>query len=127
MYSPDAYSVTSAIELRYLEVFTVLRKQIRQNAKSPQSIKQMAKEMHLSPERFAVLYRKFFGSSPYNEIIEARLAEAKRLLVISSQNIQEIAASCGWDDAHYFSRIFKKKTGIPPIEYRLKCRATLKK
>lgn len=58
-------------------------------------------------------------------MIEARLAEAKRLLACSNQDIKEIAACCGWDDSHYFSRIFKRKTGIPPIAYRLKCNRIL--
>jgi AraC family transcriptional regulator of arabinose operon len=106
------------IELRYLEPFTELRNRMRRDSRPRRAIKDMARELCLSQERFAVLYKKFFGRSPYDEIIEARLQEAKRLLACSGRDIQEIAADCGWSDAHYFSRIFKQKIGVSPAVYR---------
>ena len=43
---------------------------------------------------------------------------ALRLLSDPQKTIDEIAAICGYKDAYYFGRIFKKKTGVSPGKYR---------
>lgn len=49
---------------------------------------------------------------------DIRIGHAKRLLETSSRKTYEIADQIGYDDAHYFSQVFKKKTGMSPLEYR---------
>lgn len=43
---------------------------------------------------------------------------AKRLLVHTSRTVSEIAASLGYDDVSYFSRLFKREAGMTPTDFR---------
>ncbi len=60
------------------------------------------------------------GKTPHEYLVSLRIKTAKRLLAsrsISNYSVSEIAAMVGFQDASYFSRIFKKHTGISPGEY----------
>ena len=62
--------------------------------------------------------------SPLTYLMEKRIDCAKQLLLRRNNNdsnysIKEIAEMCGFSDPLYFSRYFKKITGVPPKEYKL--------
>lgn len=82
------------------------------------SVRELAARVHLSAERFAVLYRSFFHTTPHADVIEARLLKARRLLCTTPLSQKEIADRCGWGDSHYFSRLFREKTGVTPSAFR---------
>lgn len=66
-------------------------------------------------------FRKFkekMGVSPLQYILEIRLDNAKQLLRAADYSINEIATIVGYDNALYFSRLFRKHVGVPPREYR---------
>ncbi len=63
-------------------------------------------------------FRKHMGKSIIQYLIDLRIEEAKRLLAESSMSCSRIAGAVGFDDANYFSRIFKKRTGYSPLRYR---------
>ena len=54
------------------------------------------------------------GVSPLEYVHRLRLEEAYRLLSDSSRNVSEVAMEVGFDDANYFSRLFRKKMGMSP-------------
>ena len=56
--------------------------------------------------------------SPMQYIISLRIANAQRLLGTMDYNVTEIASIVGYDNPLYFSRLFKKQTGLSPSEYR---------
>ena len=56
--------------------------------------------------------------SPMKYIISLRIAMAKGYLENSSKNIAEISSEIGYENALYFSRLFKKYTCMTPTEYR---------
>ena len=61
-----------------------------------------------------------------SEIIETRkLTEAKNLLITTDQTISEIAYQLGYKEGSYFSKVFKKKSGQSPGEFREEMRNTL--
>ena len=82
------------------------------------SLSEIAARVSLSKERFAALYRKFFASSPYADVMGARIILAKGMLISGNASLKEIATRCGWRDEHYFSRCFRAKCGISPGAYR---------
>jgi len=110
-------TMTDAERRRHAE-FVRIRERILAEPEKEYAIRELAARANLSPERFAVLYRKFFHASPLAEILDARLVKARRLLKTTSFQIKEIAGRCGWRDEHYFARLFRQKTGITPGEFR---------
>lgn len=64
------------------------------------------------------LFIKYLHISPQEYLISYRISCASELLSVSEYSIEEIALSCGYRDAQVFRRLFKKKTGMTPSEYR---------
>ncbi len=63
-------------------------------------------------------FKRTTGKSIINYLIDVRVNAAKKLLAESSLSCSRIAAAVGFEDANYFSRIFKKRTGYSPLRYR---------
>ena len=51
-------------------------------------------------------------------ILQVKLSHAKKILSSQNKTIGEVAAECGVYDVNYFSRVFKKQTGITPTQYK---------
>lgn len=79
-----------------------------------QSMDQYANSLHISLSSLNDLCQKLVGSSAKQFLLELKIAEAKRLLVYSQLSISNIAYHLGFEDASYFSRIFKKKVILSP-------------
>ncbi len=82
------------------------------------TIDELAGIAHYSPNHFIAAFRKRFDKTPIACQHELRIQAAQNLLLASSLSIQEIATEIGFNDVHYFSRVFKKNTGIPPRDFR---------
>lgn len=63
-------------------------------------------------------FHKAFGKSIIHYLIDLRISEAKKLLMDTSLPSSVIAGMVGFEDPNYFSRIFKKRIGFSPIQYR---------
>ena len=82
------------------------------------SIDYLASECHLSANYLSDLLSRETGRSAKEHINDFIIEKAKHLLLSSTVSIGGIAYSLGFNYPHYFSRIFKKKTGKTPQEYR---------
>ncbi|MEH6578978.1 MAG: AraC family transcriptional regulator [Amphritea sp.] len=78
----------------------------------------LAASVNLSKFHFVKKYKEFTGTTPINHFIQLKIERACHLLDISSRTIAEVAFMVGYEDAYYFSRIFKKVMGISPTQYR---------
>ena len=58
------------------------------------------------------------GVTPVNFIIRRKIEKAQLLLIAGELPVKEIAYLVGFEDFSYFSRVFKKTTGLTPNEYR---------
>ena len=63
-------------------------------------------------------FKSFFGTTIGQYIQHKRLTQAKEMLRYQSESIEQIAYQCGYDDANYFIRLFKKFEGTTPYQYR---------
>lgn len=95
-----------------------LHKKIYNNPQLPWNISQMSKELHLSTSHLQTLYKKLFGSSCMDDVIEGRLRRAQDQLKYTSNSIQEIAESCGYNNVEHFCRQFRQHNGCTPGQYR---------
>lgn len=82
------------------------------------NIEKILEEYEISEVHFRRLFKKMYGSSPIKFVQNIRINKAKQLLIDENVSINKIALECGYDDPFYFSRIFKKVTGVTPSEYR---------
>lgn len=82
------------------------------------SIEEYARSRHLGVCWFIRSFKKVVKLTPMQYIVSLRIASAKRLLVDTDYNISQISEAVGYDNALYFSRLFKKHAGTSPSEYR---------
>lgn len=91
---------------------------ILSNLAANDSIDSIAEKVFLSPSRLSHLFKQSLGISLIQWRELQRISEAKKLLYFSNISILNIAKSLGYDDSLYFSKIFKKHTGLSPTEFR---------
>jgi AraC-like DNA-binding protein len=94
-----------------------LRMRVHQELRARWTIPSMAALAHLSASRFSHVYRQFFGRSPMDDLIDARVAHAGWLLASEPVSVKQVAAECGFTDVHYFSRVFRARVGCTPQAY----------
>lgn len=82
------------------------------------SVGKMAKLCYLSPSRFHTIYKSCFGISPTEDLIQARMENAKNRLSGGQDTVREIAEGLGYRNVTHFCRQFKGITGKTPMEYR---------
>lgn len=88
------------------------------NFKTKRKVKDYAALLHKSPKTLSNLFSIYNQKSPQNIIQKRIVLEAKRLLLFSDLQTQEIAFELGFDDPAYFSRYFKKIAKISPSEFK---------
>lgn len=103
---------------QYHEGLTALRSAMRGGLDEEWSIPDMAKKLGLSSSRFSVLYKKRFGRSPHDDLMDMRIDKAKELLLYTDRRLADIALSCGFQNEFYFSRVFKARVSVSPGAYR---------
>ena len=91
---------------------------IHSEIESDISLSDMAFRAAMSESHFSHVFKDFTGVSPKKYIIKSKIEKAKELLKNTDQPIGEIAFTIGYEDPHYFSRMFKKNTGFTPRQYR---------
>lgn len=82
------------------------------------SVSKYAELLHITPNYLSELCRNECGKTAGNLIQERILLEAKRLLFNSRESVKEIAFTLNFGDPAYFTRFFKKHTGVSPADYR---------
>lgn len=95
-----------------------VRKHIDERYKEDISLENLAEIVHVSPSYLSKLFRKKTGINISTYLQKVRVEHAKMLLKSSNMKTYEIAEAVGIFDPVYFSRMFKKVTGLKPKEYR---------
>lgn len=103
--APDPiYQAVRYIEQHYMESIT---------------LEHLAEQLQCSARMLLRKFKAAFQTTPIDYLISVRLEQAKKLLIESSLSIKDISHSVGYDDYYYFSRLFKKNTGLSPVKYRM--------
>ena len=91
-----------------------------ENYSKPITIEQYAQEHLMSVNWFIHSFKEVMHVPPMQYIVSLRIAAAKGYLESSNKNITEISNIVGYENSLYFSRLFKKYTGMTPSEYKKK-------
>ncbi len=90
---------------------------ISENFSSELTLEDVAKHVHLNPAYFSTVFKQSSGSSFKEYLNMVRIEESKRLLANTDYSIIDIAVATGFEDQSYFSKVFKKYTGLTPKQY----------
>lgn len=82
------------------------------------TLNEVAENIYVSTFYISRMFKKDLGKSFVDYLNEIRIEKAKELLRDIKYKTYEVAETVGIPDAHYFSKLFKKHTGVTPTEYR---------
>jgi len=91
---------------------------MQRNFRRPLTTALLAAEAGMAPASFVRHFHAATGCTPQGYLIRMRLDEARLLLLNSELTVAEAAQLAGFADSNYFSRLFRRKNGISPREYR---------
>jgi AraC-like DNA-binding protein len=91
---------------------------IQLNLSRDLSITDLAKRANLHTDYFSRLFHQHTGERPVKYIHEKRIERAQYLIVTTQMTFSEIATQTGFENVFYFSKIFKKTTGMSPGNYK---------
>jgi two-component system response regulator YesN len=117
--SLDAEFGMDRIGAAEMELADAVEVYLIENYRHPYSLERLAASFGCKAAYLLRLYRKIKGSTPTQDLIRLRIEKAKRLLVGHPHlEIKQVAAAVGYEDPLYFSRLFKKETGLNPSAFR---------
>lgn len=102
--------------LRVGEALSHLERNIQQDV----NLEELARIAHMSRRSFLRVFQSATGTSPLAWLIGQRIQRACGLLRHTDKRVTEIAFEIGFNDSNYFTRQFRKATGMSPREYRLR-------
>lgn len=105
-------------EVKHSDTIHKVTEFIKSHYSGKLTLEQIAASVHLSPSHISGLFRKETGQTVSAYISYVRIEKSKQLLKNTQLSIAEIAAKCGFEEQSYFSRVFRKQTGLPPKAYR---------
>src|ERR1051325_1277968 len=88
------------------------------NLASKISLAEWARIVNLHPNSFEQVFKEQTGSSPKYWLETQRLQMACQYLLSTGNSVQQIATAVGYEDAFYFSRVFRRRFGQSPLQYR---------
>jgi len=95
-----------------------LRKYIDHHIDGDLAVEALCKMLYVSKSKLYAVSKSEFGMGISDYIHEQRMIKAKKLLRETDKMITDIATSVGYTDANYFTRAFKRETGVTPRKYR---------
>lgn len=111
-YSPDLSAFADRQVQRNMVSY------IFQNYTEPLTLGMIASAGNVSRSKCCAVFKKFLGQSPIDFVISYRLEMSRRMLIDSDKSITDISLSCGFNHSSYFTKLFLRKYGCTPSEYR---------
>lgn len=91
---------------------------IESNLSSDLTLSELANTLNINASYLSTVFKKETGKTVTGYVNEKRIELAQELLKTTNLQIQTIAQYCGIVDVHYFTRLFKKTTGVSPKQFR---------
>ena len=91
---------------------------IENNVAKDISLNEISEKLNISSYYFSKLFKEETNEGFVEYLTKRRVERAKEMLKDPKKSIKEVGSDCGYSDPNYFSRIFKKSTGMTPTEYK---------
>lgn len=91
---------------------------MNQSFHKPITLTEVSKLANMTDVSFSRFFKARTGITFMDSLLEMRLGHASRLLIDTTQSIAEVAYNCGFNNISNFNRLFKKKKGCTPKEFR---------
>ncbi len=95
-----------------------VKRYIKDNLRNNFTRKELADLVHIHPDHLSHVFRNQTGISIREYVTNKRISYAKFLLCHTNLYISKVALECGYENAAYFSKIFRKSTGMTPKEFK---------
>lgn len=115
LYTEQFESDTLSMDKLMLKKYQLI---IDEHFRELHQVSEYASLLHVSAGYLSEIVKSQSGRPAITHIHERLVLEAKRLLFHTQHSLKEIAFDLGFADASYFSRFFKRETGLTPAEYR---------
>lgn len=79
---------------------------------------EVAQYLNISVSYFSTIFKQQYGMTFIEFVTQARIERAKSLLSITKKSISDVAKSVGYTERRYFNKVFQKRVGMLPSEYR---------
>ena len=106
----------SSIPSKILDAISYIQVNLRQNL----TVKLLSERANQHPDYFSRLFYQYTGERPLSYINDKRIERAQYLITTTNMPYNDIAKETGFENLPYFSRIFKKMTGMTPGDYKRK-------
>lgn len=93
------------------------KKYIMEHYKGDISLNEVANTLSISPGYLSTIFKQYTGICFIDYVTETKIDQAKKLLRESDYKVYEISEMLGFNNAYYFSKVFKKVTGMTPSEF----------
>lgn len=100
------------------DVITAAKQYIDENYINNITLDDVSYHVNISSYYFSRIFKEATGQNFIDYLTELRIEKAKSLLITTQYSLKEICNLCGYSDPNYLSKIFKKKVGVTPTEYR---------
>lgn len=100
------------------------RQYLERRYHTPITVDDVSREVALSPYHLIRVFKDTYNQTPYQYLVDLRIAKAKELLRNSDLSITDICASVGYNSLGSFSTLFRKATGVSPRTYRANSQPT---
>ena len=117
-FEEDAIYIADRKETQSESAVEKAKKYMEENFSKDISLEDVSMKVDISSYYFSKLFKEETGRNFIEYLTELRMEEAKRLLKETDMSMKEICGMVGYSDPNYFSRSFKKYTGVTPTEAR---------
>ncbi len=105
-------------DVKHVDVIHKTIQYVRDNYSKKISLEEAASSVYLSPSYFSKVFKQEMGCNFNTYLNTVRIEKSKELLLNGSLRLVDIAYAVGFEDQSYFTKVFKKLTGVAPCKFK---------
>ena len=113
-----ADTVFSLVEVKHRDIICKAIEYLKRNCRDRVTLEDTAGHVGLSPSYFSRVFKEEVGESFNSYLTALRISRGRAMLLDTDASIAEICDRCGFDDQSYFTKVFRKYTGVTPGRFR---------